>query len=147
MRLWIVVLDMSKQVYRVAIIGSGPGGLSAATHAAEMGVEHILIEAESHISNTIFRYQKGKHVMDEPRILPLRSPLVFTADKREVLLDNWQLRLEKHAANVRLDSEVVEVSGQLGEFSIKLRQGEIIEAETIVLAIGLQTQHRLHRQS
>ena len=75
---------MSKDVYRVAIIGSGPGGLSAAAHAAEMGVSHILIEGESQISNTIFRYQKGKHVMDEPGILPLRSPLEFTASKREV---------------------------------------------------------------
>jgi thioredoxin reductase len=77
---------MTKEVYRIAIIGSGPGGLSATAHAAEMGVSHILIVGESHVSNTIFRYQKGKHVMDEPGILPLRSPLEFTASKREVVL-------------------------------------------------------------
>ena len=40
---------MTKDVYRIAIIGSGPGGLSAAAHAAEMGVSHILIEGESHV--------------------------------------------------------------------------------------------------
>jgi len=129
---------MSKDVYRVAIIGSGPGGLSAAAHAAEMGVSHILIEGESHVSNTIFRYQKGKHVMDEPGILPLRSPLAFTASKREVVLGTWESGLDTHGANVRLDSEVVGITGQLGAFEIKLKQGEIITAETVVLGIGVQ---------
>ena len=33
----------------------------------------MLLEAEPHLSNTIFRYQKGKFVMDEPGVLPLRS--------------------------------------------------------------------------
>jgi thioredoxin reductase len=129
---------MSKQVYRIAIIGSGPGGLSAAAHAAEMGVSHILIEGESQVSNTIFRYQKGKHVMDEPGILPLRSPLDFTANKREVVLASWESGLENHGANLRLDAEVVEISGELGAFEIKLKQGEIINAETVVLGIGVQ---------
>ena len=50
---------MTKDVYRIEIISSGPDGLSAAAHATEMGVSHILIEGESHVSNTIFRYQKG----------------------------------------------------------------------------------------
>ena len=59
----------------IAVVGSGPGGLSAAAHAAELGVSHVLLEAAPHLSNTIFRYQKAKHVMDEPGVLPLRSPL------------------------------------------------------------------------
>jgi cGMP-dependent protein kinase 2 len=47
---------------RIAIIGSGPSGLSCAAHAAELSVPHVLLEAEEHPSHTIFRYQKGKHV-------------------------------------------------------------------------------------
>ena len=65
--------------FQIAIIGSGPAGLSAAAHAAELGVSHVLLEAEPHVSNTIYKYQKGKHVMAEPQILPLRSPLTFAA--------------------------------------------------------------------
>ena len=129
---------MTDQAYRIAIIGSGPGGLSAAAHAAETGVSHILVEAEAHISNTIFRYQKGKHVMDEPRILPLRSPLEFTASKRETVLDSWQSGLDQYGANLRLGAEVVEISGKLGAFEIKVKQGEPIKAETVVLGIGVQ---------
>jgi cGMP-dependent protein kinase 2 len=128
---------MTKDVYRIEIISSGPGGLSAAAHAAEMGVSHILIEGESHVSNTIFRYQKGKHVMDEPGILPLRSPLEFTASKREVVLGSWESGLENHGANLRLDAEVVGLTGEQGAFEIKLELGEIIKAETVVLGIGV----------
>ncbi len=129
---------MSDPVYRIAIIGSGPGGLSAAAHAAETGVSHILLEAEGHLSNTIFRYQKGKHVMDEPRILPLRSPLAFTAGKREAVLDAWESGLRQHGVNLQLNAEVVGIDGKLGAFEIKLKQGAPVKAETIVLGIGVQ---------
>jgi flavin-dependent dehydrogenase len=71
---------------RIAIVGSGPSGLSCAAHAAELNVTHVLLEAEEHPSHTIFRYQKGKHVMAGAGILPLRSPLTFGAGKREAVL-------------------------------------------------------------
>ena len=72
---------------KIAIIGSGPGGLSCAAHAAELGIPHVLLEAEDHASHTIYRYQKGKHVMAEPSILPLRSPMSFEVGKRETILE------------------------------------------------------------
>src|SRR5438128_1450320 len=50
-------------MYRMAIIGSGPGGLSAACRAAEMGDSHILLEAQPQLCNTIFRYQKRKNAI------------------------------------------------------------------------------------
>src|SRR5258708_36041800 len=72
---------------QVGIIGSGPAGLSAAAHAADLGISHVLLEAEDHPSNTLHKYQKGKHVMAETQILPLRSPLSFGAGQPEVVLD------------------------------------------------------------
>ena len=70
-------------IFEIAIVGSGPGGISAAARAAELKVSHVLLEAAPHLSNTIYRYQKGKHVMAEPEALPLRSPLTFSAGSRE----------------------------------------------------------------
>ncbi len=129
---------MTQEKYRIAIIGSGPGGLSAAARAAEKGVSHILLEAESHLSNTIFRYQKGKHVMAEPRVLPLRSPIAFDAGKREEILSAWQQGVEEHRVNVRFDAEATGIEGEKGDFGIRLKNGDSVFAETVVLGIGVQ---------
>src|SRR5688572_7155714 len=123
---------------QICIIGSGPAGLSAATHAAELGVPHVLLEAEAQASNTIHKYQKGKHVMAEPQILPLRSPLTFSAGKREKVLETWQTEVARHKVNIRFGSEVTSITGQDGAFVVKTRAGEPITAAKIVLAIGVQ---------
>ena len=65
--------------FAIAIVGSGPAGMSAAAHAARTGTPHILLERAAHLSDTIFKYQKRKHVMATPEMLPLRSDLAFKA--------------------------------------------------------------------
>ena len=124
--------------FKIVVIGSGPAGLSAAARAAELGLSHLLLEAEAHLSNTIFRYQKGKYVMAEPAILPLRSPVSFAAGKREPILDKWNEEATKLKVNQRLRSEVTAVSGSRGAFAIKIGDGSVINAEHVVLAIGMQ---------
>ena len=32
------------EIYKIAVVGSGPAGLSAAVHAAKTGTSHILLE-------------------------------------------------------------------------------------------------------
>ncbi len=128
---------MSETV-RIAIIGSGPSGLSCAAHAAELNVSHVLLEEQSHASHTIFRYQKGKHVMDEPGVLPLRSPVTFAAGKRETILNKWNEELEQYKVNIKTGSAVTAITGSKGAFEIKTAAGETFVAETVVLCIGLQ---------
>jgi thioredoxin reductase len=124
--------------YTIGIIGSGPAGLSAAAHAAWEGVPHILLEAEPRLSSTIQKYQKGKHVMAEPQILPLRSPLTFQAGKREAVLAAWEREAAELKVNVRLGAEVAKITGSDGAFVIATRAGETFECAKVVLAIGLQ---------
>jgi CRP-like cAMP-binding protein/thioredoxin reductase/Fe-S-cluster-containing hydrogenase component 2 len=124
--------------YKVGIIGSGPAGLSAAAHAAELGVSHVLFEAEQHASNTIYKYQKGKHVMAEPQILPLRSPMQFEAGKREAILDAWNEGLTKHKVNIKYGTEVVGIEGTDNSFQVKTKSGESFFCRKIILSIGLQ---------
>src|SRR5688500_15414766 len=124
--------------FQIAVIGSGPSGLSCAARAAELGISHVLLEAEDHASNTIYRYQKGKHVMAEPGVLPLRSPMSFAAGKREVVLGTWDEELKKHKVNVVYKAKVTEVQGQKGAFTIKTASGAVYQAENVVLCIGLQ---------
>jgi CRP-like cAMP-binding protein/thioredoxin reductase/Fe-S-cluster-containing hydrogenase component 2 len=128
---------MSERV-RIAIIGAGPGGLSAAAHAADLGVSHVLLEASAHAADTIFKYQKRKHVMAEPSVLPLRSPLPFAAGTREQVLEGWEQTLKKLGVQLQLRSPVKEVRGAAGSFEIAVAGGATVAAEAIVLAIGLQ---------
>ncbi|MFA5682951.1 MAG: cyclic nucleotide-binding domain-containing protein [Lysobacteraceae bacterium] len=124
--------------YRIAIVGSGPGGLSAAARAAERGIPHILLEDEPHLSNTIYRYQKGKHVMDEPGILPLRSPVPFKAGSREEILQAWDEGVARLKVNVRHGAEVAGIDKQpAGHFVVSFAGGSV-EADAVILGIGLQ---------
>jgi CRP-like cAMP-binding protein/Fe-S-cluster-containing hydrogenase component 2/thioredoxin reductase len=126
------------EAFKVAIVGSGPSGLSAAAHAAELGVSHVLLEAEQHPADTIYKYQKGKYVMAEPSILPLRSPMSFAAGTREQILGTWDEEIAKYKVNLRYGAAVSSITGQKGAFAVKLAGGEIVTAEHVVLAIGLQ---------
>jgi hypothetical protein len=128
---------MGKQ-FRVIIIGSGPAGLSAAARAAERGVDHVVLESAPQISNTLFNYQKGKHVMAEPAVLPLRSGLSFVAASREAILGRWTEQAERIGVNLRCLAEVARVSGSRGSFSVTLKSGEVLAADHVVLSIGVQ---------
>ncbi|MAT92757.1 MAG: cyclic nucleotide-binding protein [Halioglobus sp.] len=130
--------------YHIAVIGAGPAGLSAAGRAAHYDREagaaqpsYILLEGFSTFAKTIQKYQKGKHVMDEPGFLQLRSPVPFVAGKREEILGGWQDSIDA-GINIRYDSEVAAIEGSRGDFNIRLASGDSIGAEHIVLSIGTQ---------
>ena len=92
--------------FDLAIVGGGPAGLSAAAHAEQLGLNWLLLEASPAHANTIQRYQKGKHVMAEPALVPLRSDLPFTAGTREAVLGSWQQGIAAFGAKIRYSSEV-----------------------------------------
>lgn len=89
---------------QIAIVGAGPAGLSAAAHAQELGLSYVLLEGSPAHANTIQHYQKGKHVMAEPGLVPLRSALEFEAGSREQVLDEWQKGLSDLGVNIRYDA-------------------------------------------
>ena len=131
--------------YTIAIVGSGPAGLSAAGRAAFHDREtkiadasYILLEGYDKPSKTIQRYQKGKFVMAEPGFLNLRSDMAFAAGSREAILGQWDNDIAAQGINIRYQSEVKKISGQKGDFKLTLASGESIEADNVVLAIGLE---------
>ena len=123
---------------RIAIVGSGPAGLSAAARAAALGLSHVLIEKSDHLCDTIFKYQKGKHVMATPSNLVLRADLEFDAGLREGILGTWDEQIAAGKVSVRLNADVTEIAGENGNFALSLAGGETIQAEAVILAIGTQ---------
>lgn len=126
------------ETVKIAIIGSGPAGLSAAARAADRGIPHVLLEKTDHLSDTIFKYQRGKHIMATPDQLVLRSDMPFAAGSRENILQGWEDKANAGKINVRYHAEVTDIKGAKGSFSLTLSNGNSIQAEAVVLAIGTQ---------
>ncbi len=124
--------------HRIAIVGAGPGGLSAAAHAAQLKVDHVLLEASPAHAHTIQRYQKGKHVMAEPPVLPLRSDLPFAAGTRETVLERWGSGVETLGVNLRYGAQVTAIAATQPGFRLELAGGDTVTADQVVFAIGMQ---------
>ncbi|MEM7271195.1 MAG: cyclic nucleotide-binding domain-containing protein, partial [Pseudomonadota bacterium] len=126
------------EIYEIAIVGSGPAGCSAAARAAKLGVSHVLLERTDHLSDTIFKYQKGKYVMATPDNLPLQSDLQFEADTRENILGWWDDGTAEAGVNVKFNSEVTAIDGVKGDFTVTTAGGDSYKAKHVILSIGLQ---------
>lgn len=124
--------------YNIIIIGAGPSGLSAATRAAEQSADYLLLEAADAPANTIRHYQRRKLVMAEPRALPLRSPLPFSASLRETVLDTWERTIAAFNINIRYHSKVTGIKRTAKHLKVTLEDGETLTADNVVLAIGVQ---------
>ena len=112
--------------------------VSARGRAAESDVSHVLLESSPKIANTIQKYQKGKHVMATPDILPLRSPIDFQAGKREAILEAWEKGIATHNTNVHFGAEVKKIEGSKGNFSVECSNGKVYRGNHIILGIGMQ---------
>ena len=120
----------------IVIVGSGPAGLSAAGRAAALNMSYILLEKTDHLSDTIYKYQKGKHIMATPVQLELRSDVVFDAGKRETILGFW----DDHGAklNVAYNADVTGISGAKGDFTVTAADGRSWKGRHVIFAIGTQ---------
>lgn len=122
----------------IAIVGSGPAGLSAAGRAAALGLSHLLLEKADHLCDTIHKYQKGKHVMATPGQLALRSDFAFAASRREQVLDIWARQAAAARLNIVHNAEVTAIEGAKGDFTLTTRAGARYRAAAVILAIGTQ---------
>ncbi|WP_442955403.1 cyclic nucleotide-binding domain-containing protein [Parasphingorhabdus sp.] len=119
--------------------------MSAAGRAAQLKLKHVLLEKTDHLSDTIYKYQKGKHVMATPSQLVLRSDMEFDAGKREAILETWDKQTDVCGVNVQYNAEPIKIEGEEGSFTITLKNGDKILTETIVIAIGTQGNPNLMR--
>jgi len=135
-------LGQQPNVVDVAIVGSGPGGLSAGLACIQKGLSYVVLEKEQSIASTIARYPKGKLVMAEPYDTQNLSFLpVFDAGK-EQLIPIWQELLERVQLVVKQGESVEAVTRQAdGTFEIRTTVAAY-RAQRVVLSIGTRGKPR-----
>jgi thioredoxin reductase len=84
----------------LAIVGSGPAGLSAALRARERGLTCVVLE-QSELAASIRAFPRGKIVQDAPIELPIEGPLWFRESSREELVAHWTRVVRTHRIDVR----------------------------------------------
>jgi thioredoxin reductase/NAD-dependent dihydropyrimidine dehydrogenase PreA subunit len=129
----------------VLIVGSGPGGLSAALSCLEHGLSHVILEKDEQIASTIARYPKGKHVMAEPREAECLGHLpVFDATKEE-LLATWMELVRERRVQISLREPVEAIEPDGAGFQVRsILDGKkrAWRAQRVVVAIGTRGKPR-----
>jgi len=128
---------MSSTRFELVIVGAGPAGLSAAARAQANGMDYTVLERTDHLADTVFRYLKGKPVMAEPSVIPLRSDIPFAAGKREEVLEGWQRAAGEQDLRIQFGQAVTALSRENGGFRLTT-SGATYEAKWVVLAVGTQ---------
>ena len=132
-----------KDVLDVAIVGSGPGGLSAGLTCLRRGLSCVVLEKEHVISSTVSRYPKGKHFMAEPSNAVNVSYLPVFDGTKEQLVGAWQQVVAAVKLPIKLGEAVEGVTrGDDGIFEIKTTVAKY-RARRVVLATGLRGKPRL----
>ena len=129
-------------VVDVAIVGSGPGGLSAALSCVNKGLSYAIFDKEHIVASTIKRYPKGKLIMAEPYDSDNYSFLPVFDSSKEEMIPLWEDLTARVGIKIKLGEAVETVVKQPdGIFEVSTTQGRY-RAQRVVLATGLRGKPR-----
>jgi thioredoxin reductase/ferredoxin len=135
-------IGRSDTIVDVAIIGSGPGGLSAALTCIQRGLSYVVLEKEQMIASTIARYPKGKLVMAEPYDTMNLSFLPVFDSAKEQLIPIWQELIQRVQMNIN-QGESVETVARAPDGAFEIRSTvNTYRAQRVVLSIGTRGKPR-----
>jgi thioredoxin reductase/NAD-dependent dihydropyrimidine dehydrogenase PreA subunit len=126
----------------VLIVGSGPGGLSAALTCMQRGLRYLVLDKEQIVCSTVARYPRGKLVMAEPYDCRNLSLLPVFDSSKEQLLPIWEELMVRTGLRVRL-GEAVEKIERMSDswFDVRTTVARY-RAQRVVLATGLRGKPR-----
>lgn len=126
--------DGREDVLDVAIVGSGPAGLSAGLEALRQGLSYAVIEQGS-LSDTVRKYPRHKLLLAEPVKIPLYGDLWVADASKETLLQVWETIVANTGLQVDTGHKVEHVMRDGDHFVVHTSQ-RFWRARRVVLALG-----------
>jgi len=127
-----------KAEFDVAIVGVGPGGLSAAVMAKQHNLKYIGIE-RAEVLATIVAYPKNKYLFFKPESMEARGaiPIAGAGDQRERLLESWVGTMMNQGVviNEREECKTAKRATDGDYFIVETEKGSY-RARRVVLAVG-----------
>ncbi|MBI2376059.1 MAG: NAD(P)-binding domain-containing protein [Deltaproteobacteria bacterium] len=119
----------------VAIVGAGPGGLSAALSAREKGFSFHVFDKGA-FATTLQSYPRKKLVMAEPAHIPLYGSLWMKDASKEEIIERWNEILTTTGLEIRSNEEVTQVKkAEDGNFDVTTPKGKY-RARRAIMATG-----------
>lgn len=132
---------MNTNIYDIAIIGGGPGGIACAIEAAVHGIENIILidKADNH-SSTIRKFYKDNKRVDKDwkgQTVEIEGNIPFIDGTKETTLDFFDKLLDEEKIDTLFNTEVENVTRNEEEdcFTISTAS-QSIRARGVVVAIG-----------
>ena len=120
--LWLGIMTQSADMVDVLVIGAGPGGGSAALHAARAGLSTIIVEADPEVGTPVHCGEclsqlavdnLDLELPDHVKALDVKGIRVIFPDGTEKLLTEKGYVLEKHLFERWLCDEAVKKGAKL----------------------------------
>ena len=118
----------------VAIIGSGPAGLSAGLEALRRRLSYVVIEQGS-LADTVRKYPRHKILLAEPVSIPLFGDLWIADSSKESLLHVWETIVASTGLIVHTGARVENIGREGPMFRVETPVATYL-ARRVVLAIG-----------
>jgi len=118
----------------IAIVGSGPSGLSAGLVAHKAGIEYLLLE-QGTLAETVRKYPRHKILFAEPLTMPLYGDLWVSDASKESLLSIWEGVIQRTGLRVQTGKHVRQITRERDWFVLTTGEDRY-RARAVVLALG-----------
>ena len=129
-----------KDIYEIAIIGGGPGGIASAVESQLLGIKDVILfeKGEGH-STTIRKFYKDKKRVDKDykgQKVELNGNIYFCDGTKESTLDLFDKIIQENGIEVQFQTEVESITQQNDYFLIHTAKNTEFKARFIIISIG-----------
>lgn len=129
-----------KEIYDIAIIGGGPGGIASAVESMILGIKDVVLfeKGEGH-STTIRKFYKDKKRVDKDykgQKVELNGNIYFCDGTKESTLDLFDKIIQENGFEAQFQTEVESIEKQGDYFVVHTAKNTTIKAKFIIISIG-----------